>query len=206
MKIVIAELGHKLVAAVVTDNAGNARGSRELIKEIYPHIVIFRRQSYLGDIPCDSNRLVVTAVLALFQLLAKQILMCTVPATDRRRCMMHGIQRSDVLGHSWARSIAKAAQRVVTYFEMSNGTKRLLLKMGLDLGIVGPSLQTSNKTRFTSVCSMLESNDRNAPALKMLGLHPYFAPRQAVARSRGAAGMLLTRCATTIFSRMLPSF
>jgi hypothetical protein len=34
MKKLIAELGQKLVAAVVTDNAGNARRSRELIKEI----------------------------------------------------------------------------------------------------------------------------------------------------------------------------
>jgi hypothetical protein len=42
MKKVIVELGHKLVAAVVTDNAGNARHSRELFKEVYPHIVIFR--------------------------------------------------------------------------------------------------------------------------------------------------------------------
>jgi hypothetical protein len=42
MKKVIADLGHKLVAAVVTDNVGNARRSWELIKEIYPHIVIFR--------------------------------------------------------------------------------------------------------------------------------------------------------------------
>jgi hypothetical protein len=31
---------------------------------------------------------------------------------------------------------------------MSNMAKQLLLKMWLDLGIVGPSLQTSNKTRF----------------------------------------------------------
>jgi hypothetical protein len=106
--------------------------------------------------------------------------------------MMHGMQRylSDILGHSWARSIAKAAQRVVTHFDMSNGAKQLLLKMRLDLGIAGPSLQSSNTTRFTSVVSMLESIDRNANALKMLGSHPHFAPRQAVARSRGAAGVV----------------
>jgi hypothetical protein len=34
MKKVIAEFGPELVAAVVTDNAGNARRSGELIKEI----------------------------------------------------------------------------------------------------------------------------------------------------------------------------
>jgi hypothetical protein len=115
--------------------------------------------------------------------------------------MMHGMQRylSDILGHSWARSIAKAAQRLVTHFEVSNGAKQLLLEMRLDLGIVGPSLQTSNKTRFTSVCSMLESIDRNAPALQMLGSHPHFAPCQAVARSKGPAADVadILSCATS---------
>jgi hypothetical protein len=42
MKKVIAELGPKLVAAIVTDNAANARRSRELVKQTYPHIVMFR--------------------------------------------------------------------------------------------------------------------------------------------------------------------
>jgi hypothetical protein len=45
---VIVELGHKLVAAVATDNAGNARHSRELIKEVYPHIVNFPVTAVFG--------------------------------------------------------------------------------------------------------------------------------------------------------------
>jgi hypothetical protein len=56
------------------------------------------------------------------------------------------------------------------------------------LGIVGPSLQSSNRTRFTSVVSMLESLERNGQALQMLGSHPHFAPARAVAHSRGTAG------------------
>jgi hypothetical protein len=71
---------------------------------------------------------------------------------------------------------------------MSNGAKQLLLKMRSDLGIVRRSLQSSNRTCFTSVVSMLESLDRNGQALQMLGSHPHFAPRRAVARSRGTAG------------------
>jgi hypothetical protein len=97
---------------------------------------------------------------------------------------------SDILGHSWARSITKEAQRVETHYEISKGAKQLLLKMGSDLGIVGPSLQTSNRACFTFVCSMLESLDRNAPALQMLGSHSHFAPRRAGAPSRGTAGVV----------------
>jgi hypothetical protein len=53
---------------------------------------------------------------------------------------VHKCCLSDILGHSWARSIIKEAQCVVTYFETSHGEKHLLLKLRMDVGSVGPSL------------------------------------------------------------------
>ena len=63
-----------------------------------------------------------------------------------------------VLGHPWAADILKRAQRLVTYFQASTRAYCKLLESAKTLGLKGPCrLQSSNKTRFTSVQMMLQS-------------------------------------------------
>jgi hypothetical protein len=82
--------------------------------------------------------------------------------------MMHGMQwcLSDILGHSWARSIIKAAQRFVSHFEMSNGVKQLLLKTQTKVTIQRPCTGSS----FPVVVST--QHGRSGMRLKHLGFKP----------------------------------
>jgi hypothetical protein len=65
-----------------------------------------------------------------------------------------------------------------------------VIVQGSSQGKSGSNTLSSNRTRFTSVVSKLESIDHNAPALLMLGSHPHFAQGRAVALSRGTAGVV----------------
>jgi hypothetical protein len=90
------------------------------------------------------------------------------------RCMMHGfaLVMGSVMGHPFAASIVKDAQAIVTYFRASHRPLALLYEAASELSIIG-ALETSNKTRFTSVHRCLASVAKLEPAFKrMLNKHP----------------------------------
>jgi hypothetical protein len=68
-------------------------------------------------------------------------------------------------GHVWARTVITDAQRVVSYIRSSTLPANLVRQAAKALGVKGGGLQSSNKTRFTSVVDCLASVARNHLAL-----------------------------------------
>ena len=61
-----------------------------------------------------------------------------------------------ILSHAWAAAIVTKAQRLVTYFRSSHIPLGKLYEEGRRQGVT-TCIETSNKTRFTSVAEMLAS-------------------------------------------------
>ena len=75
-----------------------------------------------------------------------------------------------MVGHEWARSVISPAQRLVTHIRASHAPLAQLRKAANEMGVHG-GLQTSNKTRFTSVLACLQSVERNEGPLRSLLHH-----------------------------------
>lgn len=72
-----------------------------------------------------------------------------------------------VLGHEFACTTITKAQQIVTYFRAATRAKQTLREEGVRHGIKC-TLQTSNKTRFTSIHICLTSVLTNEDALKVV--------------------------------------
>ncbi|GAQ90649.1 hypothetical protein KFL_006670070 [Klebsormidium nitens] len=106
----------------------------------------------------------------------------------RVECFMHAFALfiGSILGHQWAAPLISDAQRVVTHFRASHRCLALLNKLAKALGI-SRGLQTSNKTRFTSVHNCLQSVVENERALQaVVQQHPevFTAPRNGTSNPK----------------------
>lgn len=86
------------------------------------------------------------------------------------RCFMHAFSLliASILSHVFAAELVKKSQRIVTYVHASHKIRSNFNSIAASLGIRGGGLQTSNATRFDSVCVCLASVHRNRRALEML--------------------------------------
>lgn len=154
----VGDGGKKKVVAIVTDNASAPKLARNLLKleTEYKHVLEFRCHARMRAACIAAHACACTAggaghACARSARIAASPRSC--PTAPPCRCSMHSFALfvNDLLAHEYAKGTVADAQRIVTYFLASAQPLAELRRLIDAYSIKGGGLQSSNKTRFTSV-------------------------------------------------------